>query len=328
MMVMFQGVTSKIQYGDYLLSPSMTAGEIINVLTSGSAITERTITIIPGWTVEDIADYFLRIGAIEDRENFLALCNNTDAFKDVSHQLKQAMDSGSLGSRKYALEGYLAPDTYRVFLTATPEELIRTLLSQTEIVLDGLYDASLSDNAGDQDNAPFQTTLSQDEVIILASMIEKEAAQRDDFGKVAAVFYNRLAQGMRLESDPTAKYTQGLTNMVLTSEQLGAETPYNTYVISGLPVGPICNPSAAALTAALHPNQTFLDEGYLYFCSKDPNSGELYFSKTLEEHQAAVAEYRPLWEAFDEEQRQKAQATATPEPAASADPNASATPAP
>ena len=87
------------------------------------------------------------------------------------------------------------------------------------------------------------------------------------------------------------------------TDQITLDTPYNTYVISGLPVGPICNPSPAALEAALHPNQTFIDEGYLYFCSKDPNSGELYFSKTRQEHEAAVAEYRPLWESFDEEQR-------------------------
>ncbi len=329
MLVMFQGVTSKIQYGDYLLSPNMTAGEIINVLSSGSAVTERTITIIPGWTIDDIADYFLRIGAIEDKTAFLELCNDVNAFKSASHQLTQAADGGRLSERKYALEGYLAPDTYRVFLTATPEELIKTLLAQTEIVLDGLYDASLDvDPAVEEgEEAVFRTNLTQDEIIILASMIEKEAAQKDDFSKVSAVFYNRLQQGMRLESDPTAKYTQGLTNMVLTSDQLDDDSPYNTYVISGLPAGPICNPSEAALTAALHPNQDYLDEGYLFFCSKDPNSGELYFSKTLEEHQAAVAEYRPLWIAFDEEQARKAaeeaQATATPDPSASVDPNAS-----
>lgn len=313
-LVMFQGVTSKIQYGDYLLSRNMGPSEIISVITSGSQVTERTITIIPGWTVEDIADYLFKVGAVEDKGAFLDLCKNADAFKNVSHQLQQA---SQLGNREYALEGYLAPDTYRVLLDATPEELIKTLLSQTELVLDALYDASV-----EQSDDAFQTDLTQDEIIILASMIEKEAAQKDDFGKVSAVFHNRLAQGMRLESDPTAKYTQGLTNMVLTSEQVLADTPYNTYVVSGLPVGPICNPSSAALEAALHPNQQYLDEGYLYFCSKDPNSGELQFSKTLEEHEAAVAEYRPLWIAFDEEQQR-----AAAESDASDVPNATVAPA-
>lgn len=322
MLVMFQGVTSKISYGDYLLSRDMGPGEIISVLTSGNQITERTITIIPGWNIEDIADYLIKTGAIEDRNSFLELCKDADKFKDSSHQLQQA---SKLSSRDYALEGYLAPDTYRVFVDATPEELLKKLLAQTEIVLDSLYDTSV-----EQGEDTFETNLTQDEIIILASVIEKEAAQKEDFAKVSAVFHNRLALGLPLESDPTAKYGQGVTTMVMTSEQVYADTPYNTYVIPALPVGPICNPSKAALEAALHPNQQYLDELYLYFCSKDPNSGELHFSKTREEHEAAVAEYRPLWVAFDEEQKraaeEAAQASATPGPSIPVNPNTSAVP--
>lgn len=326
-LVMFQGVTNKISYGDYLLSRDMTPGEIIGVLTSGTQITERTITIIPGWTVEDIADYFVKVGALDadGRAEFLALCQDSESFMDVSHQLQQA---GRLSERRYALEGYLAPDTYRVLVDADASSLIKTLLSQTEIVLDRMYDAS-----AETDETAFTTDLTQDEIIILASMIEKEAAKKEDFAKVSAIFHNRLAQGMKLQSDPTAKYTDGATNMVLTSEQVNLDTPYNTYVVSGLPAGPICNPSPSAIEAALHPNQSFIDEGYLYFCSKDPNSGELHFSRTLAEHEAAVAEYHPLWEAFDEEQRRKAEeaaaqaAAASAEPSASADPNTTAAPA-
>lgn len=326
-LVMFQGVTNKISYGDYLLSRDMTPGEIIKVLTSGTQITERTITIIPGWTVEDIADYFVKVGALDadGRAEFLALCQDSESFMDVSHQLQQA---GRLSERRYALEGYLAPDTYRVLVDADASSLIKTLLSQTEIVLDRMYDAS-----AETDETAFTTDLTQDEIIILASMIEKEAAKKEDFAKVSAIFHNRLAQGMKLQSDPTAKYTDGATNMVLTSEQVNLDTPYNTYVVSGLPAGPICNPSPSAIEAALHPNQSFIDEGYLYFCSKDPNSGELHFSRTLAEHEAAVAEYHPLWEAFDEEQRRKAEeaaaqaAAASAEPSASADPNTTAAPA-
>ncbi len=326
MLVMFQGVTSKIQYGEYLLSRDMGPGEIIAVLTSGTQVTERTITIIPGWTIEDVADYFVKVGAIAsaDRDAFLDLCDNAEKFKDSSHQVAQAIAAGGMDSRMYALEGYLSPNTYRVFVDASPESLLQTLLSQTEIELDKLYDASSEQSAD-----AFKTNLTQDEIIILASIVEKEAAQKDDFGKVAAVFHNRLMQGMLLQSDPTTKYTDGSTNMVLTSAQVNMETPYNTYVISGLPVGPICNPSPAALQAALHPNQEFIDEGYLYFCSKDPNSGELHFSKTLAEHEAAVAQYRPLWEAFDEEQRRKAEeaALALADESPSASPDATAVPA-
>lgn len=309
-MVMFKGVTSEIQYGTYQLSPSMNVSEIIDILSSGTSSVERSITIIPGWTVEDIANYFYSIGAIEDKAEFLALCNDQEKFASVSHQVAQAIESGTTSGRKYLLEGYLAPDTYRVFTTASAESLIKTLLSQTELVMDDLY-ASIEANEAVAEGS-FVSTLTQDQTIILASMIEKEAGTADDYGRVSAVFHNRLALGMRLESDPTVKYVTGSTDFILPSDELNLDSAYNTYVISGLPIGPICNPSKAAIEAALHPNQEYINEGYLYFCSKDPSSGELQFSRTLEEHEAAVAQYRPLWEAYDAEQR--ARAAETPQP--------------
>ena len=309
-MVMFKGVTSDIQYGTYQLSPSMNVSEIIDILSSGTSSVERSITIIPGWTVEDIADYFYTIGAIENKAEFLALCNDQEKFASVSHQVAQAVEAGSTSGRKYLLEGYLAPDTYRVFTTASAESLIKTLLSQTELVMDDLY-ASIEANEAVAEGS-FVSTLTQDQTIILASMIEKEAGTADDYGRVSAVFHNRLARGMRLESDPTVKYVTGSTDFILPSDELNLDSAYNTYVIGGLPVGPICNPSKAAIEAALHPNQDYINEGYLYFCSTDPSSGELQFSRTLEEHEAAVAQYRPLWEAYDAEQRAKAAETPQP----------------
>ena len=309
-MVMFKGVTSDIQYGTYQLSPSMNVSEIIDILSSGTSSVERSITISPGWTVEDIANYFYTIGAIENKAEFLALCNDQEKFASVSHQVAQAVEAGSTSGRKYLLEGYLAPDTYRVFTTASAESLIKTLLSQTELVMDDLY-ASIEANEAVAEGS-FVSTLTQDQTIILASMIEKEAGTADDYGRVSAVFHNRLARGMRLESDPTVKYVTGSTDFILPSDELNLDSAYNTYVIGGLPVGPICNPSKAAIEAALHPNQDYINEGYLYFCSKDPSSGELQFSRTLEEHEAAVAQYRPLWEAYDAEQRAKAAETPQP----------------
>ena len=309
-LVMFRGVTSDIQYGTYQISPSMTVSEIVDIVSSGTSSSERTITIIPGWTVEDIAQYFLSVGALTDTDEFYRLCNSVEYFGANSHQVAQALASGTASSRKYLLEGYLAPETYRVFTTASAESLLCTLLKQTEIVMDELY-ASIEAGSGDEDDLP--VALTQDQIIILASMIEKEAVTEEDRARVSAVFYNRLAAGMRLESDPTVKYMTGSTDFILSSKDMSLDTPYNTYVIYGLPAGPICNPSPAALRAALHPNKNYIDEGYLYFCSTDPHSGELYFSKTLEEHNAAVAEYWPLWEAYDEEQRAAREANeATP----------------
>ena len=246
--VQFQGLTSKIQSGEYQLSPSMTFTQIASVLSSGTSSQERTITIIPGWTVKDITQYFLKVGAITDADAFLELCNQASVFQNDYTQLINAYSGGENTGRQYALEGYLAPDTYRVYSTASPESLLRTLLSQTEVVMDKLYAEGASEEGS------YVTTLSQDEVIILASIIEKEAATADDFGRVSAVLHNRLNAGMRLECDSTVNYLTGSSKLVLTNEELSIQSAYNTYVVDGLPVGPICNPSQAALKAALHPN--------------------------------------------------------------------------
>ena len=131
-------------------------------------------------------------------------------------------------------------------------------------------------------------------------VIEKEA-KKGDFAKVSAVFHSRLDQGMKLQSDPTIHYITGERRMSLRGSDLAVESPYNTYQNSGLPVGPICNPSPEAIYAALYPDESYVAEKYLYFCSKDPESGELYFSRTLEEHEQAVSIYAPLWQAYDQE---------------------------
>ena len=306
-LVMFRGVTSDIQYGTYQISPSMNVSEIVDIISSGSSSETRVIRIIPGWTVEDIAQYLVSVQAITDVDEFYRLCNSVDYFGANSHQVAQAIAAGTTANRKYLLEGYLAPDTYQVFSNASAESLLRTLLGQTEIVMDRLY---ASVESGEYDEEELPVSLTQDEIIILASMIEKEAVTAEDRGRVSAVFYNRLAAGMRLESDPTVKYMTGSTDFILSSGEISMVTPYNTYVIPGLPIGPICNPSPAALEAALHPNKNYIDENYLYFCSTDPRKGVLHFSKTLEEHNAAVAQYWPLWEAYDAEQRAAREATA------------------
>ena len=116
------------------------------------------------------------------------------------------------------------------------------------------------------------------------------------------LFHNRLNLGWKLESDPTATYLSGENKLVLSEAELTDNNAYNTYVIDGLPAGPICNPSRAAIEAALYPDMDYVSEGYLYFCATEPGSGTLAFARTLEEHQANVDKYRPLWEAYDRSQ--------------------------
>ncbi len=187
------------------------------------------------------------------------------------------------------LEGYLSPNTYEIYTDATAEDIIRRLLSQTERVFP----------ADDQDRAS-EMGYTMDQIITLASMIEKEAKSAD-MAKVSAVFHNRLKAGMKLQSDVTIHYITGVRKMSLTNSDLSNGSPYNTYQVAGLPVGPVCNPSAEAISAALYPDATYVAENYLYFCAKDPESGELHFSRTLQEHEQAVSIYAPLWKAYDQE---------------------------
>ena len=317
-LVQFLGVTDKISYGTFDLSPSMDVNAIIDELSSGSQNAERTITIIPGWTVEDIADYLYAEGAIQSREEFLNLCRDAAPFAEMSYPIKLAQDMGTLSGRKYQLEGYLAPDTYRVFRNASAQQIVNTLVEQTNTVIDEVYYADTIQYEVDPETGEYREVvryrnddLTLDEIIILASMIEKEAASTEDYARVSAVFTNRMNAGMRLESDPTATYLLGVDKLALSDEETSAVNNYNTYVIDGLPVGPICNPSAAAMEAALYPDVEYVDEGYLYFCAKEPTSGELAFAKTLEEHQANVARYRPLWEEYDRQRAQQQSASDT-----------------
>lgn len=303
--IQFYGLTNKIQSGMYYLSRDMNLFEVVDAISSGNATNERTIRIIPGWTVEEIAKYLKDIGAIANESDFLSACKQYEPFLGYSLALINAESNENLIRRAYPLEGYLAPDTYRVYLSADAQSIIRTLLRQTDVVYASLFtNEAVYDENGNlvKEADPYgtkQVPLTESQIITLASVIEKEATTIEDMKKVSAVFYNRLAAGMRLESDPTATYLTGTTRLALTTEDISANTQYNTYRVAGLPVGPICNPSKNALIAALNPDETFINENYLFFCAAEPASGKLVFAKTNEEHEANVNKYRPLWQAYD-----------------------------
>ena len=306
--IQFYGLTNSIQSGMYYISRDMTLFEVVDAISSGNATNERTIRIIPGWTVEDIARYLVSVGAIKTENEFLTECKAYEAYLGYSLALINADDNNNMKKRVYPLEGYLAPDTYRIYLSADATSIIRTLLGQTEVVYASLFknEATYDDNGNlikeaDKYGIP-SVPLTESQIITLASVIEKEATTPEDMKRVSAVFYNRLKAGMKLESDPTATYLTGTTRIALTAQDIQVNTDYNTYRVSGLPVGPICNPSKNALNAALNPDETFLNENYLFFCAAEPASGKLVFAKTSQEHEANVAKYKPLWQAYDREQ--------------------------
>ncbi len=285
----FAGLGQKIQAGDYLIQKSMNMFEIADLLTTGDGQPITTdITIIPGTTVEVIAQALKEKGIFEDTAEFLSICKTGEGVKDY-YFIADELSAKDVDQRRYLLEGYLSPNTYEVYTNAKPIDIIKKLLAQT----DKVFSAEWQARAGELD-------MTMDEVLTLASMIEKEA-KKADFAKVSAVFHNRLKEGMRLESDPTVHYVTGERRMALRSSDMAVESPYNTYRVSGLPLGPICNPSPEAINAALYPDESYVAEKYLYFCSKDPNTGELHFSRTLEEHERAAEIYAPLWKAYDAE---------------------------
>ncbi len=285
----FAGLGQKIQAGDYLIKRSMNMFEIADLLTTGDGHPLTTdITIIPGTTIETIAATLKEKGILTDESEFLQICKTAEGVSDyyfIADELKLSQAS----QRRYLLEGYLSPNTYEVYTNASALSIIQKLLSQTDKVFSAEWQARAE-----------ELNMTMDDVLTLASLIEKEA-KKADFAKVSAVFHNRLSSGMKLQSDPTIHYVTGERRMSLRSSDLAVESPYNTYRVTGLPAGPICNPSPEAINAALYPDEGYVAEKYLYFCSKDPNTGELHFSRTLEEHERAVQIYAPLWQAYDAE---------------------------
>ena len=285
----FAGMGQKIQVGSYTMKKGMQMTEIADLLTTGDGNPlVRNITLIPGETVEDFAARLVKNGVLENADKLLAICKDGKAFQDY-YYIKDVLVTGQPEKRKYVLEGYLAPNTYEIYVSATEEEIVKKLLSQTETVF-----------TEENQTRAEELGLNMDQVITLASMIEKEA-KASDFAKVSAVFHNRLKENMKLESDVTVHYVTGVRKMALSDSDLNTDSPYNTYRVTGLPLGPICNPSSDAIHAALYPDESMVNEKYLFFCAKEPESGELYFSKTLDQHRRAVEIYAPFWKKYDEE---------------------------
>ncbi len=282
----FAGMGQKIQVGTYTLRKDMSMEEIAEQLSYGDGNPMvRNITLIPGETIDDFAAKLVETGVLESSDKFLQLCREGTAFRGYEN-IDKVLNTVTASERKYILEGYLAPNTYEVYVGADEETIIRKLLSQTENVFDEFRTQAAKQG------------MSMDQALTLASIIEKEAKE-SDFARVSAVFYNRQARGMPLQSDVTIHYITGVRRMALTSKDLAIKSPYNTYQVVGLPVGPICNPSPAAIRAALYPDETAIAEGLLFFCAKYPQSGELVFAKTNAEHEENVRAYKKYWEEYD-----------------------------
>ena len=278
----FVGKANSLKAGTYILSKNMTIKEIVNILSEGvPARATVRVTIPEGYTVEAIADTLTESGVLAEAGTFKTLCRTTDAFNKYPF-LSELTGSGD---RLYALEGYLFPDTYEFYADSAAAEVIDRMLTRYYDVYVGEY----------VDRAK-ELGFTRDQVMILASIIEREAHDAEDFARVSAVFHNRLKAGMKLESCATLSYATHTNRLSFSVEEMQIVSPYNTYLNGGLPIGPICNPGEAAIRAALYPNEEYVEGGYLYFCNGNPNmTTALLFSRTYEEHQQNVEKYSKFW---------------------------------
>lgn len=258
-MARFSGRAGKLQAGEFLLPAGALPQDIIYALSTSRSI-EYSITIPEGLSIEETASRFAARGWC-NAERFIALCHNEEFI-------------ASLGMEELeSLEGFLYPAKYSVPKNMHRAEKLIALMVGT------------FRNVWRELDAEYGPIPDRNKVVILASMVEKETAAPFERPIIAGVFYNRLDKGMRLQSDPTVVYGVEGWDGKITRSMLVNKTPYNTYVIPGLPVGPIASPGKAALKAVLNPIETEA----LYFVSK--GNGTHKFSKTLRDHNNAVNKY-------------------------------------
>lgn len=255
-----KGFDRTVKAGQYLLSASMQPQEIIEALVSGKVYLYR-VTIPEGANLSEVA----------------ALLENTELVKssDFLSTAKDPAFAEQLGIKAKNFEGYLFPDTYFFENDVSSRKIISAMVKQFYNTFNPLWEKRSSD---------FHFSIH--DIVILASIIEKETGLAEERPLISSVFHNRLKKNMRLQSDPTVIY--GIENFDgnITRNHLRTPTAYNTYTISGLPPGPIANPGKASLEAALFPPET----PYLFFVSKNDKSH--FFSTNYADHKAAVRKYQ------------------------------------
>jgi UPF0755 protein len=262
------GKGRELKAGDYEFESPISALEAIDKIRRGDVATRR-VTIPEGYNRFRIAETLAEKTGLGSRDRFLALTGNPELVRDIDPAAT-------------TLEGYLFPDTYVYTPKTTPEELVAQMVARFREIYE--THPEISQRASERG-------MTIHDVITMASMIEGEARVEEERPVIASVFYNRLARNMRLASDPTFVYAALLANdydgNVNNPKHRERLSPYNTYVFEGLPPGPITNPGLKSIQAALEPAST----DYLYFVVNGTD-GRHKFSRTADEHEAAVQEYR------------------------------------
>jgi UPF0755 protein len=265
----------KVQAGVATIRRNMNVDQVLESITS-VRLNDRQVLIREGLRLEQIA-------------NILAE-NGWDKDKFIRAVTQEKWEFGFLNDKPptVSVEGFLFPDTYRIPANYTETQIVELMLRR----FGEQYDPVLRQKARDNGNGIYKT-------VIIASLIEREAAKDDERGKISSVFFNRLKQGMKLDTDPTVQWARdteryrqnpGFTEWwsILSKADLEIDSPYNTYKYKTLPPGPIANPGLASLRAATEP----LTTDFLYFVATNDREGSHAFSKTLEEHNQNVKKYQ------------------------------------
>ncbi len=256
----FKGYDKKIRAGEYELSAAMSPRQILQKLVSGKVRLYR-LTIPEGYTLQQIAAVAEKSGLCSADEFSTAAANpSLIAALDISAE---------------NLEGYLYPDTYFFPKGATATEIVLAMTDHFNTVFKTAWKTRAA-----------ELKMSRHAIVTLASIIEKETGAAFERPLISSVFHNRLKRNMRLQTDPTVIYGIPNFNGNLTRKDLATPTAYNTYVIKGLPPGPIANPGAKAIKAALYPAES----DYLYFVSKKDSTHQ--FSTNIKDHNRAVRKYQ------------------------------------
>ena len=254
-----RGADARIKAGSYQFTDGMSAAEMLRKMVAGEIFAYR-FAVPEGYSIYQVAE-LLENRRLYRKEDFLKQCFDRTLLRELG-----------IGGR--SVEGYLYPSTYTIPPAMTAADLIRLMEGQ----FDRVYGQRFAEGAK-------AAGLSTRDVITLASLIEKEAVAPAERPLIASVFRNRLRIGMPLQSDPTAVYGIRAFTGSVTKQDIQRNTPYNTYLIKGLPPGPIGSPGSAAIEAVLTPATT----SYLYFVAR--KDGTHQFSVNLEEHNRAVSRY-------------------------------------
>lgn len=257
LMSRLRGAANRLKAGEYRLNNGMSSGEILQKIANGEA-DYRRFTLPEGYSIYQASELLEQKGYFAGKD-FLEACMKPDLLQ----QFNIGADS---------CEGYLFPATYNLAVSDTPESLVLQMLQQFEKNYSRIVTKT-------------ETSFTKHQLITLASLIEKEAVSSDEKPLISSVFHNRLAIGMPLQSDPTAVYGVRAFAGKVSKADIERRSPYNTYLINGLPPGPIGNPGETAIRAAINPQKT----DFLYFVARQ--DGTHQFSRTLQEHNCAVARY-------------------------------------